>query len=75
VINPTESVQQLALAITGAASAGTGRRWRMAPADLNATIVVGQKPGVVVEEMALDAEPATPSFAAFSVTVYAFPVK
>jgi alpha-N-arabinofuranosidase len=75
VINPTESVQQLELAITGAALAGTGRLWRMAPADLNATIVVGQKPGAVVEEMALDAVPATPSFAAFSVTVYAFPAK
>ncbi|MBE3099935.1 MAG: hypothetical protein IMZ44_22685, partial [Planctomycetes bacterium] len=47
----------------------------MAPADLNATIVVGQKPGVAIEEQALDAVPGTPSFAPFSVNVYAFPVK
>jgi alpha-N-arabinofuranosidase len=75
VINPTESAQQLELAITGVALAGTGRLWRMAPADLNATIVVGQKPGVALEEQALDALPGAASVAPFSVTVYAFPVK
>ena len=67
--------QRLEPAIAGVELTGTGRLWRMAPADLNATIVVGQKPGVAVEEQALDAVPATPSFAPFSVNVYAFPVK
>jgi len=75
VINPTESEQRLELAIAGATLAGTGRLWRMAPADLNATIVVGQKPGVTVEEQALDVVPGAPSFAPFSVNVYAFAVK
>jgi len=41
----------------------------------NATIVEGQKPGVAIEEQALDAVPGTPSLAPFSVNVYAFPVK
>jgi hypothetical protein len=47
----------------------------MAPADLDATIVVGHRPGAAVEEQALDAVPGTPSFAPFSVKVYAFPVR
>jgi hypothetical protein len=47
----------------------------MAPADLNATIVVGQKPGVEVEEQALNVVPGALSVAPFSVNVYAFPVK
>jgi hypothetical protein len=47
----------------------------MAPADLNATIVAGQRPGVAVEQQALDAVPNAPSFSPFSVSVYVFPVK
>jgi hypothetical protein len=75
VINPTESVQRLELAIAGVELASAGRLWRMAAADLNATIVVGQKARAAVEELALDAVPGAPSFAPLSVNVYAFPVK
>lgn len=61
VVNPTESEQQLNLSLKGVELAGKGRLWRMVPASLNATIVVGQKPGVAVEESAGQAEaPALP---------------
>ena len=48
VINPTATGQQLELAIVGAAIAGRTRLWRMAPSDINATIVVGHAPVVAV---------------------------
>jgi len=38
-------------------------------------VVVGQEPGVQIEEQALDAIPANPTFAPFSVNIYEFPVK
>ncbi|MBZ5586282.1 MAG: alpha-N-arabinofuranosidase [Acidobacteriia bacterium] len=70
VVNPTESEQQLNLAVTGVELTGQGRLWRMAPASLNASIVVGQKPGVEVEERALEAAPKTVAIAPFSVSIY-----
>jgi alpha-N-arabinofuranosidase len=75
VINPTESPQPLTLGVKGADLAGQNTRWRMAPDDLNATIVVGQPPGVAVEESALPAVPATETYPRWSVTIYDFPVK
>ena len=75
VINPTATEQQLELAIDGAAIAGRPRLWRMAPSDINASIVVGQAPGVAVEEQTIDAMPHNPAFAPWSVTIYEFPVK
>ncbi len=75
IINPTESVQNLNLSIIGAKLAGNGKLWRMAPADLNAKIVAGEKPEVQVEEQIVDAVPTSPTFAPWSVTIYEFPVK
>jgi alpha-N-arabinofuranosidase len=73
VINPTESEQRLDLTIQGAELAGKGTLWRMAPSSIDATIVVSEKPGVDVEERALDA--VTRVFGPFSVTIYRFPVR
>jgi len=75
VINPTATEQQLELAIEDAAPAGRPRLWRMAPSDINASIVVGQAPGVAVEEQTIDAMPHNPAFAPWSVTIYEVPVK
>jgi alpha-N-arabinofuranosidase len=75
IINPTESVQNLNLSIKGAELAGNGKLWRMAPADLNAKIVAGEKPEVEVEEQTVDAVPTSPTFAPWSVTICEFPVK
>ncbi len=75
VINPTESSQTLSLQIRGAELSGKCTLRRMAPQSLTATVVVGQEPGVKIEEQALDAIPANPTFAPFSVNIYEFPVK
>src|SRR6201999_3161510 len=50
VLNPSDSEQSLKLSINGARLSGRGRLWRMAPTRVDATVTVGQKPGVEVEE-------------------------
>jgi alpha-L-fucosidase/alpha-L-arabinofuranosidase len=75
VVNPTESAQTLRLEIRGAELSGKGTLRRMAPQSLTATVVVGQEPGVKIEELSLDAVPTNPTFAPFSVSIYEFPVK
>ncbi len=75
VINPTESAQTLSLQIHGAELSGKGILRRMAPESLTATVVVGQEPGVKIEEQTLDAIPTSLTFAPFSVNIYEFPVK
>jgi len=75
VINPTESPQTLSLRIRGAEFFGKGTLRRMAPESLTATVVVGQEPGVRIEEQALDAIPTNLTFAPFSVNIYKFQVK
>jgi alpha-N-arabinofuranosidase len=75
VINPTESAQSLSLQIRGVELSGKGTLRRMAPESLTATVVVGQEPGVKIEEQTLDSIPANPTFAPFSVNIYEFPVK
>ncbi len=57
VLNPSDSEQQLKLAINGVKLAGQGKVWRMAPSSVDATITVGQKPGVEVQEQDLTSVP------------------
>ncbi len=47
----------------------------MAPESLTATVVVGQEPGVKVEEQPVEALPGTATFAPFSVSIYEFPAR
>lgn len=75
VINPTESEQTLGLQIRGAELSGKGVLRRMAPRSLTATVTIGQEPGVKVEEQTLNAVPANPTFAPFSVNIYEFSIK
>jgi len=75
VVNPTDSAQQLNLTVKGVELAGKGRLWRMAPSSIDATIVVGQKPGVEVEEHALDSMPDTATIAPISVNIFEFALK
>jgi alpha-N-arabinofuranosidase len=74
VLNPSDSEQRLELSIVGATLASGGRLWRMAPKTIDATITVGQQPGVEVDEEMLstvaDAVVAPP----FSVSIYSSPV-
>ncbi len=75
VINPTESAQTLSLQIRDAELSGKGTLRRMAPSSLTATVVVGQEPGVKIEEQPVDQVPTNPTFAPFSVNIYELPVK
>ncbi|MGB9486062.1 MAG: alpha-N-arabinofuranosidase [Terriglobia bacterium] len=75
VLNPSDSKQRLKLSITGATLSNQGYLWRMAPASVNATITVGQKPGVEVEEQELTSVPDTMSVPPFSVSIYSFAVQ
>jgi alpha-L-arabinofuranosidase len=75
VINLTESPQEPSLAFKSLELTGKGKLWRMAPKRLNATIAMGQKPGVEVEEQAVDAAPERTTVAPFSVSIYELAVK
>ncbi len=75
VINPTESAQKLSLEIRGAALSGRGTLRRMAPPSLTVNVVVGQQPGVTVEELPVVGPLRGATFAPFSVNVYELPVK
>jgi alpha-N-arabinofuranosidase len=58
-----------------AASAGGVRLWRMAPASVDATVVVGQKPGVELEEVNVGTLPATLTIPPFSMGIYLVPLQ
>jgi alpha-N-arabinofuranosidase len=73
VLNPSE--QQLQLAINGVKLASQGHRWRMAPSSVDATITVGQKPGVEVQEQELTSMPNATAVPPFSVNIYSFAVQ
>jgi alpha-N-arabinofuranosidase len=72
VLNPSDSEQRLNLSIRGIRLANGGHLWRLAPASVDATIIVGQKPGVEVQEQELVSVPDTMSVPPFSVNIYSF---
>ena len=69
VLNPSDSEQSIKLAINGAKLASVGKRWRMAPDSIDATIQVDKKPEVQVEEESLGALPETVTVRPFSVNI------
>jgi len=75
VLNPSDSEQQLKLAINGVKLSSQGHLWRLAPSSVDATITVGKKPEVAVEEQGLTSMPETISVPPFSVNIYSFPVQ
>jgi alpha-N-arabinofuranosidase len=75
VINPTEATQTLSLDIRGAVLSGKGTLRRMAPQSLTANVVVGQEPGVRIDEQPLTALPGNLTLAPWSVNIYELPVK
>jgi alpha-N-arabinofuranosidase len=75
VLNPSDSEQNMDLAINGAKLSNQGKLWRMAPSSVDAMIVVGQKPGVQVEEQTLSSVPEKLAVPPFSVNIYSFPVQ
>lgn len=75
VVNPSDSEQRLDLSTKGATLSGQGKLWRMAPASVDATITVGQKPGVEVQEQELEAIPKEMTAPPFSVSIYSFSIQ
>jgi alpha-N-arabinofuranosidase len=75
VLNPSDSEQRMRLSINGVRLSIEGHLWRMAPASVDATIVVGQKPGVEVQEQQLTAVPDAVVVPPFSVNIYSFVVQ
>jgi alpha-N-arabinofuranosidase len=75
VLNPSDGEQHLKLSINGAKLSAQGHLWRMAPASVDATNTVGQKPGVEVEEKEVTSLPDTVSVPPFSVNIYSFAVQ
>lgn len=75
VLNPSDAEQHLNLSIHGTTLASTGHLWRLAPDKVDATIVVGQKPGVEIQEQTLKAVPESLQAPPFSVSIYSFPVE
>jgi len=74
IINPSDTEQHLDLAFQGTKLASNGHLWLMAPSTLDATVTVGQKPGVEVEDQGLASVPDTIPVPPFSVSIYSFPV-
>ena len=61
--------------ITSHPPSGQGRLWRMAPETVDATITIGQKPGVEVQEQALEFVPYVATVPPFSVSICSFAVQ
>jgi alpha-L-arabinofuranosidase len=75
VLNPSDSEQSISIAVNGSKLASAGKLWRMAPDSINATVQVGKKPEVQVEEQTLGALPGTITVRPFSVNIYSYPVQ
>jgi len=75
VLNPSDSGQSIRIAIRGGTLAHAGTLWRMAPDKIDATVQVGRKPEVAVEEQPLGALPDTITVRPFSVNIYTWPVE
>ena len=75
VLNPSDSEQNIKIAINGAKLASAGKLWRMAPDSIDAGVQVDKKPEVQVEEQTLGALPGTITVRPFSVNIYSYPVQ
>ena len=75
VLNPSDSEQHLQLAISGVKLASPGHLWRMAPSSVEATITVGQKAEVEMQEQKLKSIPDAMTVPPFSVNLYSFAVQ
>jgi alpha-N-arabinofuranosidase len=75
VLNPSDSEQNIKIAINGAKLASAGKLWRMAPDSIDASVQVDKKPQVHVEEQTLGALPDTITVRPFSVNIYSYRVQ
>jgi alpha-N-arabinofuranosidase len=75
VVNPTESVQKINVALKGAEFQDKAKMWKIAAADINAHNEVGQKPEVEIVESSLRQAPKMLEVAPISITLYEFEAK
>ncbi len=75
VVNPTKTTQKLDIAVQSVQLADGGELWRMAPGNVNASIVIGQEPQVKIQDIKLDSPPSDLTIAPISVNIYQWSVK
>ncbi|KAA6456640.1 alpha-N-arabinofuranosidase [Acidobacteria bacterium AB60] len=75
VLNPSDAEQSIRLSVKNAKLAVAGTLWRMAPESINATVQVGKKPEVQVEEQSIGALPEIMIVRPFSVNIYSYPMQ
>jgi alpha-N-arabinofuranosidase len=72
VLNPSDAEQSIHLSVAGTKLADAGKLWRMAPDSIDASVQVGKKPEVQVEEVSLGVLPERVTVRPFSVNIYSY---
>ncbi len=72
VLNPSDVEQSIKIAVAGTKLADVGKLWRMAPDSIDASVQIGKKAEVQVEEQSLGALPETITVRPFSVNIYSY---
>jgi alpha-N-arabinofuranosidase len=75
IVNPTESAQQIDVALKGVAVQGPGRLWRIAAADLTAANTPGKPLVVDIGESSLTGAPSRLAIPPISIGIYEYPVR
>jgi alpha-N-arabinofuranosidase len=75
VLNPSNSQQNIQIALNGAKLASSGHLYRMAPDSIDATVAVDKKPEVQIEDQLLGPLPDTVTVRPFSVNIYSYAVE
>jgi alpha-N-arabinofuranosidase len=75
IVNPTESGQQIDVALQGVAVQNQGRLWRIAAADLTAANTPGKPRVVDIVESSLTEAPGRLAIPPISISIYEFPLR
>jgi alpha-N-arabinofuranosidase len=75
IVNPTESAQQIDVALKGVTVQNQGRLWRIAAADLTAANAPGKPRVVDIVESSLTAPPGRLAIPPISISIYEYPVR
>jgi alpha-N-arabinofuranosidase len=75
IVNPTESAQQMDVALKGVAVQSAGRLWRIAPADLTAANTPGKPLVVDIVESSLTEAPGRLAIPPISISIYEYSVR
>ena len=75
VLNPSDSQQNIQIALNGTKLASSGHLYRMAPDSIDATVAVDKKPEVQIEDQLLGSLPDMVTVRPFSVNIYSYAVE